>query len=135
MSHNPALNKPQHSAISNYRFLQMPPYFTPYFRGVVVPGGFGKRGVEGKITAANWCRRHNKPFLGICLGFQAAVIELCRNVLKIDDAHTAECDPDVENPVIIDMPEHNNGDKGGTMRLGKRTTIFTNTSQNSNIRK
>lgn len=85
--------------------------------------------------AANWCRRQNKPFLGICLGFQAAVIEFCRNVLKIKDAHTAECDPDVENPVIIDMSEYNTGDKGGTMRLGKRTTVFTDASQNSNIRK
>lgn len=101
----------------------------------MVPGGFGKRGVEGKIAAAKWCRQHNKPFLGIGLGFQVAVIEFCRNVLNIKDAHTVECNPDAQNPVIIDMPEHNTGDNGSAMCLGKQVTIFTKESYNSNIRK
>ncbi|XP_044255236.1 CTP synthase isoform X2 [Tribolium madens] len=91
---------------------------------VVVPGGFGKRGVEGKIEACKWCRVNSKPFLGICLGFQTAVIEFSRNVLNLKDAHSTECNETVEHPVIIDMPEHNTGDMGGTMRLGKRTTVF-----------
>ncbi|XP_065156958.1 CTP synthase isoform X2 [Atheta coriaria] len=92
--------------------------------GVIVPGGFGKRGVEGKIAASKWCRDNNKPFLGICLGFQTAVIEFSRHVLKLADAHSAECEETTKNPVIIDMPEHNTGQMGGTMRLGKRTTVF-----------
>jgi CTP synthase len=65
-----------------------------------------------------------KPFLGICLGFQTAVIEFARNVLNLKDANSAECSDTVEHAVIIDMPEHNTGDMGGTMRLGKRTTVF-----------
>ncbi|KAL3273042.1 hypothetical protein HHI36_014498 [Cryptolaemus montrouzieri] len=91
---------------------------------VIVPGGFGKRGVEGKIEACRWCRENNKPFLGICLGFQAAVIEFARNVIKLEGAHSSECVESTPHPVIIDMPEHNTGQMGGTMRLGKRTTVF-----------
>ena len=67
---------------------------------------------------------NNKPFLGICLGFQTAVIEFARNVLNLNDANSAECKENLKHPVIIDMPEHNTGDMGGTMRLGKRTTVF-----------
>ncbi|XP_018327795.1 CTP synthase isoform X2 [Agrilus planipennis] len=103
--------------------------------GVIIPGGFGKRGIEGKIEANKWCRENNKPLLGICLGFQTAVIEYARNVLKLEEAHTTECNPETSHPVIIDMPEHNSGDKGGTMRLGKRTTVFTEASRNSKIRR
>lgn len=103
---------------------------------VIVPGGFGKRGVEGKIDTCKWCRENYKPFLGICLGFQAAVIEFSRNMLKLEDAHSTECNPDTKHPVVIDMPEHTNGDMGGTMRLGKRTTILkTIPSFNSRIKK
>ena len=109
--------------------------FIVNFSGVVIPGGFGKRGVEGKIEANRWCRENNKPFLGICLGFQTAVVEFARNVLKLPGAHTSECDEEAANKVIIDMPEHNSGQMGGTMRLGKRTTVFTETSSNSKIRK
>lgn len=105
------------------------------FSGVIVPGGFGRRGVEGKIAACQWCRENNKPYLGICLGFQTAVIEFARNVLNLDNANTAECDEMVEHPVIIDMPEHNPGQLGGTMRLGKRTTVFKETAALSKIRK
>lgn len=93
--------------------------------GVIVPGGFGSRGMEGKITACNWCRKKKKPFLGICLGLQAAVIEFARNVLGLKDANTTEVDPDTPNALVIDMPEHHTGQMGGTMRLGKRTTLFS----------
>lgn len=103
--------------------------------GVIVPGGFGKRGVEGKIDTCRWCRINKKPFLGVCLGFQTAVIEFARNVLKLESAHTAECDNTVEHPVIIDMPEHNTGEMGGTMRLGKRTTVFKASAVHSKISK
>ncbi|XP_056634338.1 CTP synthase 1 [Diorhabda sublineata] len=92
--------------------------------GVVVPGGFGKRGVEGKIEACKWCRINDKPFLGICLGFQAAVIEFARNVLNLENANSTEVNEDTTHSVVIDMPEHNTGEMGGTMRLGKRTTVF-----------
>ncbi|XP_017777925.1 PREDICTED: CTP synthase-like isoform X1 [Nicrophorus vespilloides] len=101
--------------------------------GVIVPGGFGKRGVEGKIAAANWCRVNNKPYLGICLGFQTAVIEFARNVLKLEGANTAECEEVLEHPIIIDMPEHNTGQMGGTMRLGKRSTVFKQSASSSKI--
>ncbi|GJQ82025.1 hypothetical protein Trydic_g6901 [Trypoxylus dichotomus] len=103
--------------------------------GIVVPGGFGRRGVEGKIEACRWCRENNKPFLGICLGFQTAVIEFARNILKLENANTAECDEMVEHPVIIDMPEHNPGQLGGTMRLGKRTTVFKESASLSKIKR
>lgn len=89
-----------------------------------MPGGFGQRGVEGKIAACRWARENRKPFLGICLGLQAAVIEYARNVLDLKDANTTEVDPDTKNPLVIDMPEHHPGQMGGTMRLGRRTTIF-----------
>jgi len=95
--------------------------------GVIVPGGFGNRGIQGKIEAAKWCRTTGKPYLGICLGLQCAVIEFARNVLGWKDAHSSEMAPDTTHPVVIDMPEHNQGVLGGTMRLGKRTTIFKTT--------
>ncbi|CAL8100132.1 unnamed protein product [Orchesella dallaii] len=94
--------------------------------GILVPGGFGKRGMEGKILAANWCRLNNKPYLGICLGFQAAVIEYARNVVGLKNANSTEMDSNTENPVVVDMPEHNPGKMGGTMRLGRRATVFKN---------
>lgn len=92
--------------------------------GVIVPGGFGKRGIEGKIAACKWCREKQKPFLGICLGLQTAVIEFARNVLGKKDANSTEIDPETSSQVVIDMPEHNPGQLGGTMRLGKRETVF-----------
>jgi CTP synthase len=91
---------------------------------VIVPGGFGKRGVEGKILAANWCRTNQKPYLGVCLGLQVAVLEFARNVLGIKNATSTEIDPENEKPLVIDMPEHNTGTMGGTMRLGRRVTTF-----------
>lgn len=69
---------------------------------------------------------NNKPFLGICLGLQAAVIEFARNVLNLEMANTTEIDLNTSHPLVIDMPEHNSGQMGGTMRLGKRQTQFIN---------
>ena len=94
--------------------------------GVIVPGGFGVRGTPGKMEAARWCRTTGKPYLGVCLGLQCAVIEFARNVLHWPDAHSTEMDPDTSHPVVVDMPEHHGGDMGGTMRLGKRKTVFKN---------
>jgi CTP synthase len=92
--------------------------------GVIIPGGFGNRGMEGKILAAEWARKTKKPFLGVCLGLQCAVIEFARNVLGWHDAHSTEADDTTQHPVVIEMPEHHPGQLGGTMRLGKRRTIF-----------
>lgn len=78
------------------------------------------------MEACKWCRMNDKPFLGICLGLQAAIIEFARNVLNLQTAHTTEMDPNTNHPVVIDMPEHNQGMMGGTMRLGKRQTRFYN---------
>jgi len=101
--------------------------------GLIVPGGFGIRGTEGKIRACQWARTKKIPFLGVCLGLQLAVIEFSRNVLKWQDAHSTEMDPNTKHPVVIEMPEHNTGQLGGTMRLGKRKTLFK--SDKSVIRK
>ena len=88
--------------------------------GVLVPGGFGERGLEGKIAAVQYAREHGVPFLGICLGMQMAVVEYARHVLGLTGAHTSEVDPNTPYPVIDLMPDQQNIDeKGGTMRLGK----------------
>ena len=87
--------------------------------GILVPGGFGDRGVEGKIIAAQYARENKIPYFGICLGMQIAVIEYARNVLGFKDAHSAELNPDTTHPVIDLMPEQRDvEDLGGTMRLG-----------------
>ena len=88
-------------------------------KGIVVPGGFGNRGVEGKIEAVRYARENNLPFLGICLGMQVAVIEYGRNVLGLKNANSREFDELTENPVI-DLMSNQIGvqSKGGTMRLG-----------------
>lgn len=89
--------------------------------GILVPGGFGNRGIEGKIAACRYAREHNVPYLGICLGMQIAVIEFARNVAGIKDADSSEFAPDA-NCVIDLMPDqHGNIPKGGTMRLGAYT--------------
>ncbi|XP_073228702.1 CTP synthase 1-A-like isoform X1 [Porites lutea] len=93
--------------------------------GILVPGGFGKRGAEGKMAAAEWGRKMKKPYLGICYGMQLAVIEFSRNVLGWKGANTTENEPDTTYPVVIEMPEHNPGQLGGTMRLGRRRTVFS----------
>jgi len=95
--------------------------------GVVVPGGFGTRGFEGKIAAIKYARESKKPFLGICLGMQAAVVEYCRNILERPNAHSSEFKEDLEKNVedaVIFMPEGNRERMGGTMRLGSRETIL-----------
>ncbi len=86
--------------------------------GVVVPGGFGKRGIEGKIETVRWARENGIPFLGLCLGMQCATIEFARNVMGWKDANSTEFDPDTEHPVIDLMPDQEGLEKGGTMRLG-----------------
>lgn len=87
--------------------------------GILVPGGFGNRGIEGKIAAAQFARENNVPFLGICLGMQIAVIEFARNVCGLKNANSGEFDADTPNKVIDFMPDQSDEiDKGGTMRLG-----------------
>uniref|UniRef100_A0A5S6QQB3 CTP synthase n=1 Tax=Trichuris muris TaxID=70415 RepID=A0A5S6QQB3_TRIMR len=92
--------------------------------GILVPGGFGDRGIEGKIAACRFAREKNKPFLGICLGMQCAVVEFARSVLSLKGANSTEFNKDTAHPVVVDMPEHNPGDMGGTMRVGLRRTVF-----------
>jgi CTP synthase len=88
-------------------------------QGIVVPGGFGIRGVDGKIAAIQYAREHRIPFLGLCLGMQAATIDWARNVAKLDRANSAEFDPETPNPIIDLLPEQQDVvDLGGTMRLG-----------------
>lgn len=92
--------------------------------GILVPGGFGDRGVPGKILAAKYARENKIPYLGICLGMQIAVIEYARSVLRMAGANSTEFDPETENPCVIFMPEGSKTHMGGTMRLGSRTTYF-----------
>ncbi len=89
--------------------------------GVIVPGGFGTRGVEGKIAMAKYCRENNIPYLGLCLGFQIALIEFARNVLNLKDANSTEFDSKTGNPVVCLLPEQRKIEGlGGNMRLGGR---------------
>ena len=98
--------------------------------GVLVPGGFGDRGIEGKILAVKHARENNVPFLGICLGLQVAAIEFCRNVLGMEDANSTEFDNNPGTAAVIFMPEISKTHLGGTMRLGSRPTIWqTSTSK------
>jgi len=86
--------------------------------GVVVPGGFGARGTEGKVAAARWARENRIPYLGLCYGLQMAVIDVARNVLGLSGANSTEIDPNTPYPVIDLMPDQKGVDMGGTMRLG-----------------
>lgn len=124
--------------------------------GILVPGGFGVRGTEGMILAIKWAREQKCPFLGICLGFQLAVVEWARHVLGMKsksasnsklrfphsiqptcslDATSAEFDPNTEEPAIIFMPEISKTHMGGTMRLGLRPTVFDPAADWSKLRK
>lgn len=126
------------------------------YRGVLVPGGFGARGTEGMIIAAKWAREQKIPFLGICLGFQLAVVEFARNVCGLSsklkahlvssehradglrsastDANSTEIDEGTAEPVIIFMPEISKTHMGGTMRLGLRPTLFQPNTEDSLVR-
>ena len=92
--------------------------------GILVPGGFGVRGVEGKIAAARYARENGVPFLGVCLGFQIATIEIARDVLGLEGADSTEFEPGTKHPVIFIMPEQAGiTQMGGTMRLGAQTVL------------
>jgi CTP synthase len=98
--------------------------------GVLVPGGFGSRGVEGKISAIRYARENKVPFLGICLGMQMAVVELARNTAGLAGAHSSELDPRTPYPVIDLMPDQAQvTEKGGTMRLGSCPCVLTEGSR------
>lgn len=101
--------------------------------GIIVPGGFGNRGFEGKCLAAEYCRKNKKPYLGICLGFQAMVVEYARNVIGWNDANSAEFDDKTSHPVVIFMPEIDTETMGGNMRLGARNTKFTHKHEDGSI--
>ncbi|ORE07407.1 CTP synthase [Rhizopus microsporus var. microsporus] len=103
--------------------------------GILVPGGFGNRGIEGMIMAAKWARENKIPYLGICLGMQIAVIEFARHVCGMADAESAEMNPDTTTPVVVYMPEISKTHMGGTMRLGLRPTVFQEGTENSRVRK
>jgi len=95
------------------------------FDGVIVPGGFGSRGAEGKILAANYSRVKKIPYLGLCFGLQLAVVAFARHVLGYEGANSTEIDPDTPYPVIDLLPEQKNVDRlGGTMRLGGHNVIL-----------
>lgn len=99
------------------------------YDGILVPGGFGNRGIEGKITAIKYARENNIPFLGICLGMQMAVVEFARNVLGLKDANSEEFDKDTKNQVIHIMDEQKKvTKKGGTMRLGSYPCVLKKNS-------
>jgi len=89
-------------------------------RGILIPGGFGDRGIEGKVLAAQYARENKIPYLGICLGMQIMVIEFARNVLKLAKANSAEFDKDAKHQVVVFMPEISQTEMGGNMRLGNR---------------
>lgn len=98
-------------------------------QGILVPGGFGNRGIEGKIEAIRYARQRHIPFLGICLGMQMAVVEFARHVLGYDDANSSEFDENTHYPVIHIMPSQAGvTDKGGTMRLGAYPCLLTDDS-------
>ena len=92
------------------------------FDGLLIPGGFGIRGVDGMIEAIRWAREHDLPFFGICLGLQIAIIEFARNVCRLPDSNSTEFAPECESPVISLMPSQREvSNMGGTMRLGAYT--------------
>ncbi len=104
--------------------------------GILVPGGFGDRGIEGKILAAKYARENKVPYFGICLGMQMAVIEYARNVAGLKDAHSSEFDPETKYPVIDLMPDQRDVDeKGGTMRLGLYPCKVTEKSRTYDVYK
>ena len=99
------------------------------YDGILVPGGFGERGIEGKVQAIRFARERGIPFLGICLGMQTAVIEFARNVAGLENAHSTEFDKDTPHPVICLLEDQKTvTEKGGTMRLGKQLAVLAEDS-------
>jgi len=97
--------------------------------GILVPGGFGSRGIDGKILAVRYARENRIPYLGLCLGMQMAIVEFARDVVGYDDAHSVELDPATLHPVIALMPDQNGvTDLGGTLRLGSYPCVLDKTS-------
>jgi len=96
-------------------------------QGVLVPGGFGNRGIEGKMAVAGYCRANKVPYLGICVGLQTAVIDFARSELGWQDANSTEFDEVTPHPVVVFLPEASATVMGGTMRLGSRATIMQDT--------
>ena len=93
--------------------------------GILVPGGFGSRGIEGKIEAIRYARTHRIPFLGLCLGMQLSIVEFARNVIGYNDAHSMELRPDTTHPVIHIMEDQIGiEDIGGTLRLGSYPCVL-----------
>ena len=98
--------------------------------GILVPGGFGSRGIEGKISSIRYARENNIPFLGLCLGMQMAIVEFARHVAGFGDAHTSELDEETTHPVIHLMPDQNGiEDIGGTLRLGSYPCMLDKSSK------
>ena len=98
--------------------------------GILIPGGFGSRGIEGKIHAVTYARTHAKPLLGLCLGMQLTIVEYARNVLGYNDAHSIELDSATTHPVIALMPDQNGvEDIGGTLRLGAYPCVLDKSSR------
>lgn len=101
-----------------------------HVKGILVPGGFGDRGIEGKILAIQYAREHNIPFLGLCLGMQLSIVEFARNVIGYKDAHSVELNPAATHPVIHLMPDQNGVENlGGTLRLGSYPCILDTSSK------
>jgi CTP synthase len=98
-------------------------------QGIIVPGGFGSRGIEGMISAARYARENNIPYLGLCLGMQISIIEFARNVCGLNDANSIEIDPNTNHPVIALLPDQNGvEDIGGTLRLGAYPCVLDKSS-------
>eukprot|EP00916_Digyalum_oweni_P024706 GHVL01040851.1.p1 GENE.GHVL01040851.1~~GHVL01040851.1.p1 ORF type:complete len:637 (-),score=108.64 GHVL01040851.1:1336-3246(-) len=96
--------------------------------GLLVPGGFGGRGIDGKCAVSKWCREAKKPYLGICLGLQTAIIDIARNVLGLEDANSEEFDKECPHKVVKFMPEIDSSLMGGNMRLGEKPTMIESKS-------
>jgi CTP synthase len=98
------------------------------YDGIIVPGGFGETGIEGKILAAKYARENKIPYFGLCYGMHMLVIEYARNILRLDGAHTVEINPETQFPVVDVMPDQKmliaEGKYGGTMRLGSYTAML-----------
>jgi len=104
------------------------------FKGIIIPGGFGSSGVEGKIKAIKYCREQNVPFLGLCYGMQLAVVEFARNVCKLEGANSTEINPDTKYPVIDILPEQKAiTEKGATMRLGAYKAVLKDNTKTKKL--